>query len=117
MTFPINNPHHGRNYLTRKDVYELFDGIELKSKIKIVKLKRFALLIDKFYAKVQSILKPPREADIFEDFVRFDMMKNPKRIYALYKLITVILFKISENSYYENVFGDRALIIAEKVQK
>ena len=117
MTFPINNPHHGRNYITREDVYKLFDGIELKSKIKIVKLKRFAALIDKFYAKVQSILKPPREADTFEDLVRFDMMKNPKRIYDLYKLIIIILFKISENSYHENDFGNRALIIAEKVQK
>ena len=29
ITFPINNIHHGRNYFTKKDVYELFKDFDV----------------------------------------------------------------------------------------
>lgn len=117
MTFPINNLHHGRNYFRADDVYNLFSGIrELKSDIKIVELNRFASLIDRFFKNVQKIIKPiTKDADIFDESVCFEMINNPKKIHYFIQVGIILLFKISQNAYYEDKLGDRALIHALKV--
>jgi len=114
MTFPINK-EHGRNRFTEEDVYNLFEGLDLRADIRIVKQNNFGSLISKFYAKVQSILKPPKESDIFENLTAFEMLQNPKRIHWLYKLGIIFLFKISAHTYCEDELGQRALVIAQKV--
>lgn len=114
MTFPINK-EHGRNYFTKEDVYELFRGIDLSADIRIVKQNRFGSLISKLYAKVQRRLKPPREADMFNGTIAFEMLEHPERIYWLYKLGIILLFKLSAHSYYDDESGKRALVIAQKV--
>jgi hypothetical protein len=117
MTFPINNISHGRNYFTKENVYDLFTNIkDLKADIKIVRLSNFASLINKLYDKIQGILVAPmKEANRFEDTVYFEMTKNPKRIFILYKFGIVLLFKISKNSHRNDDTGNRALIHAKKV--
>lgn len=114
MTFPINK-EHGMNCFTKEDVCDLFEGNDIRTDIKIVKQNKFGSLISKLYAKVQSILKPAREANRFEDLVAFEMLQHPKKIYWLYKLGTIFLFKISAHSYHEDNSGQRALIVAKKV--
>jgi SAM-dependent methyltransferase len=114
MTFPINK-EHGRNRFTEEDVYDLFEGPDLRVDIRIVKQNNFGSLISRFYAKVQNILKPSKEADIFENLTAFEMLQNPKRIHWLYKLGIIFLFKISAHTYCEDELGQRALVIAQKV--
>lgn len=115
MTFPINRVH-GRNYFTKEDIYELFRGIDLSADIRIVKQNRFGSLISKIYATVQNTLKqPPRESDRFDEAIAFEMLRCPKKIYKLYKLGIIILFKITTHTYCEDKSGKRVLIIAQKV--
>jgi hypothetical protein len=114
MTFPINK-EHGRNRFTREDVYDLFEGIDMNADIRIVKQNRFGSLISRFYARVQSILKPPREVDRFDNTVAFEMLQRPKKIYQMYKLGMILLFKISAHTYHKDEHGERALVIAYKV--
>jgi 2-polyprenyl-3-methyl-5-hydroxy-6-metoxy-1,4-benzoquinol methylase len=116
MTFPINNLHHGRNYFRDDDVYDLFSRIrEFKSNIKIVELNRFSSLVDRFYNNVQKIIKPTKEADIFEETVCFEIINNPKKFHYFIKVGTILLFKISQNAYHEDKSGNRAFIHAVKV--
>jgi 2-polyprenyl-3-methyl-5-hydroxy-6-metoxy-1,4-benzoquinol methylase len=119
MTFPINerNKKHGMNFFTSKDVYDLFNDNTLSANIRIVKLSKFGSLTNKLYKKVQNILgkKPPRETDIFDNTIAFEMLRHPKRIYWLYKLGIIILFKISAPSYHDDEYGKKALIVAYKV--
>lgn len=115
MTFPINNPNHGRNYFTREKVYELFENTDLKREIKIIKLGKLGLLASSIYGSVRKLLKPTKEADTFDDTACLSMMQNQKRIYNLYKWVLIFLCKISEGSYYEDESGNRVLIRAMKV--
>lgn len=116
MTFPINNPHHGRNYFTKEKVWELFENsADLKSDITIIKLGKLGLLARLFYELIRKLLKPGKETDTFDGTVRLSMMQNPKRIYNFYKLGLILLCKISENSYYEDESGNIVLIRAQKV--
>lgn len=115
MTFPINNPHHGRNYFTKEKVYELFENTDLKTDIKIIKLGKWGLLASSIYGSVRKILKPTKEADTFDDTVCLPMMQNQKKIYNLYKWVLILLCKVSEGSYYEDESGNRVLIRAMKV--
>lgn len=114
MTFPINK-EHGRNRFTEEDVYNLFEGLDLRADVRIVEQTKFGSSVSKFYAKVQNILKPPKEADIFENLTAFEMLQHPKRIHWLYKLGIIFLFKISAHTYREEGLGQRALVIAQKV--
>lgn len=119
MTFPINekNKKHGRNFFTSKDVYDLFKNTNLSANIRIVKLSKFGSRANKIYAKVQNILgkKPPRETDIFDNTIAFEMLRHPKRIYWLYKLGIIILFKISAHTFHDDDYGEKALIVAYKI--
>lgn len=114
MTFPINK-EHGRNYFTKEDVYDLFADVDMNADIRIVKQNKFGSLISRFYAKVQSMLEPPKEADKFEYLTAFEMLQHPKRIHWLFKLGIIILFKISAHTYRECESGQRALVIAQRV--
>jgi len=114
MTFLINKEHR-RNYFTKENVYDLFGDVDMNADIRIVKQNKFGSLISRFYAKVQSMLKPPEEADKFEYSTAFEMLQHPKRIHWLYKLGIIILFKISAHTYRECKSEERVLVIAQKV--
>ena len=114
MTFPINSTH-GRNHFTKEEVYELFRGVNLNADIRIVKRTRFGILVRNCYSKVKNVLKPPREADIFDAEIAFEMLQHPKRIFWLYKLGIVFLFKLSGHTFYDDESGGRALVIAQRV--
>ena len=118
MTFPINNPHHGRNYFTKEIVQKLFENpsLRLKSDIKVIKVGKLHSLASLFYGSVRKLLKPvEKEVDCFDDMICLTMMQNPKKIYNLYKLGLILLCKISGGSYYADGSGNRVLIYATKV--
>lgn len=118
MTFPINNPHHGRNYFTKERVGELFKNpsLKLKSDIKVIKVGKLHSLASLIYEFIRKLLKPvEKEVDCFDDMVCLTMMQKPKKIYNLYKLGLILLCKISGGSYYEDESGNRVLIYATKI--
>lgn len=116
ITFPINNPHHGRNYFTKDSLLNLVAKTDLETHVKILKLDRFGSLLEGIPGKFQGILaNVPVESDEFDGTICFQMMQKPKKVHNLYKFAISILFKIHEDPFYENESGNRALIVAEKV--
>lgn len=118
MTFPINNPTHGQNYLTEERVSRMFEktlGLDVKTWA--VGSNRLSRFLDRFYFKVQNVLKPPKkEADIFENTTAFEMITKPNKLYILYKIGIILLSKIPGASYCaKEGSGDRLLVIAEKI--
>lgn len=114
LSFPINK-EHGRNRLTKEDVHDLFKGIDLRANIQIVKQNRFGSFIGNLYSKVKKVLKPSKESDRFENSTRFEMLQHPKKIYWLFKLVIILLFKLSSHTYRNDEYGQRVLIVAQKV--
>jgi len=120
ISFPLINPFRNKKYFTKEEVYELFkkeDNLKLKFDINTFRFSCFAFLIGTVYAKLQSILETMGDPDRFEEEVCFKMITNPKPIYKLYKLGTVLLFKIFRSAYVKDEKGDRVLIIGEKVKE
>ena len=115
MTLPISK-EHGRTILTEEDVYELFRGIGLSTDIRIVKQNKFGSLLSKIHAKAQNAFKQmPREANRFHETIAFEMLTHPRKMYWLYKLGIILLFKLSAHTYHDDKSGKRALIVAQKV--
>lgn len=118
ITFPINNPHHGRNYFTSGSLslLNLITESDLETHVKILKLDRFGSLLEKHLRQVQDILgHSPMESEEFHGTTCFQMMQKQKKVHSLYKFGLTLLFKIRENPFYEDESGDRVLMVAKKV--
>lgn len=115
VTLPINNVHHGRNYFTKLNIYELFRNSPLQAEIKVFKMGKRWILVDRLYTLARRLLgKPVREVNSCEYSVWLSMMQKPSKIFLLYKLILTLLGKASEGSFYEDESGDRALVSIKK---
>lgn len=115
MTLPVNNEHHGRNYFTVLNINELFDNSPFQADIKVYKMGKRWVLVDRLYVLARKLLgKSAREVDVCEDSVWLGMMQSPSRIFFLYKLVLTFLGKASEGSFYEDESGDRVLVSIKK---
>lgn len=115
ISCPVNNPHHGMDYLT---LLNLVSKSDLMADVKVIELDRFGSLLSWVPAKFRKILRIPdsrSNALIFNKTVGFQMLQRPKSIHYLYKFAIASLFKIHEDPFYESESGGRALIIAEKI--
>lgn len=118
ISFPLMNPFRNKKYFTKEEVYELFKKEDnLKFDINAFRFRRSTFLIGTVYAKLQSILETTGDPDRFEEEVCFKMITNPKPIHKLYRLGTVLLFKMGGSSYVRDENGDRILIIGKKVKE
>jgi len=115
ITFPINNPHHGRNYFTKDNLLNLIVRSDLEVQVKILKLDRLGSLLESIPGKFQSVLvKRSVETDEFDGTLCFQMMQKPKRVHAFYKLAIGLLFKVHQRPFYEDESGNRALLLVQK---
>lgn len=115
ITFPINNVHHGRNYFTKETIYKLIGNSPLEGEVKFFRMGKRWILVDRVYTTARRIIgKPGKESDSCEDSVWLSMMRNPSKIFLLYKLGLTLLGKVSEGSFYEDERGDRVLVKVRK---
>lgn len=117
--FPINTDYekHHRHF-NAEDVYQLASDLDMDTQVFLLKLTPWGSLVDRTYIFVQNVLSPPRGADYFHESAAFEMLTKPRKIHSLYKLVTILLFKLSQNSYHETHKEDkaanRAFILAKK---
>jgi len=116
---PINTDYEKHHrHLTNEDVYQLASELDMDTQVFLLRLTPWGRLIDRSYILVQNILNPPRGSDCFHESAAFAMLTRPKRIHSLYKLVILLLFKLSQNSYREAPKEDktarRAFILAKK---
>ena len=115
VTFPLNMPHHGKTLFAKSDLEKLAQECEAcVAEAKILKLSRVGSIIDHSYTKFRELLRPSKEVNTFENTVAFEMMRKPRRIYGLFKLLTVFLFTTCKDPFYEDESGERALLILRR---
>ncbi len=114
IIFPLGKKEHGRNRFTLEDICYLINQTNMTTNVKILEQYRLGRLASKFYRKIQDLFEPAVEADTFDKLRGFDILAKPKPIHILYKLGTILLYKLVPGSYREVVTGDRALITLVK---
>lgn len=116
---PINTDYeqHHRHF-DAGGVSRLAGDSDMETRVLLLKLSPLGRLIDRTFTLIRNVLSPPRAGDCFHESMAYKMLTEPKKIHGLYKLVIVLLFKMSQDSYHETYRQDkaarRAFILAKK---
>jgi SAM-dependent methyltransferase len=115
ITLPLNIEHGIHNYSIEK-IEKIVQNSKMNCSILIVKENKIGVITTLICNLFQKKIYPPKEANIFEELTCHEILNNPKRIHNIYKFAIALLFKLCSNSYKEDKNGNRAFILAKRIQ-